>query len=445
MTGLFISITLFAITTLIGPVDSFFESCIGERCFTIPRSNEMKNFSDARLWCEGINSNLTVVPDENTQDALTQFLNSAQLNEHPISSMFIDLKLERKDQKWYFVNGEKYDGGIACQKEGNYCLYGYTDNIGNGFKVKASQPNSVRNFICEFENTSCSNKLSNNYLYKERCFVNFDNENHTWYKARESCHNNRGDLATFNCDSYSTDYPCDVPFNTSWLNSALSYWVGIRWEDRRWTSSGDGEKSIYTRWSIGKPNNAYYECVCVDPNGKPAWGWTDCNCTEPREFVCMKIVPTPIATTTSDESDVRNSPIAFSVNSTVPTSIVATTSDESEMTNSSSAYSVNSAIIVGLILGIAVILPLLIIILILAIIIRRLKQSRESTENNGSVVSLSRTMHTEHNGTATQLEAAAPALNYQRLRRETMFPSGSTMPLYDQLNQPENGDYELPQ
>lgn len=96
-----------------GPVSSYIESCIGERCFTLPGTNATKNFNDAKNWCNDRNSSLAIVNDGTTQEALTQFLKSTQLNEQPMPSMFIDLKLELKDRTWYVVNGTRYLGKIG--------------------------------------------------------------------------------------------------------------------------------------------------------------------------------------------------------------------------------------------------------------------------------------------------------------------------------------------
>lgn len=97
-------------TAFFGPVSSYFEGCIGERCFTISGSNETRNFNDAKTWCNERNSNLVAVNDGTTQEALTQFLNSARLNEQPKSSTFIDLQLQKKARSWYLVNGTEYLG-----------------------------------------------------------------------------------------------------------------------------------------------------------------------------------------------------------------------------------------------------------------------------------------------------------------------------------------------
>lgn len=51
---------------------------------------------------------------------------------------------------------------------------------------------------------------------------------------------------------------------------------------------GGDDEIIFTWWSSDKPNNIDYQCVCVKSNGNPAWSWTDCNCTQPRQFVCLK-------------------------------------------------------------------------------------------------------------------------------------------------------------
>lgn len=91
---------------------SYYEGCISERCFTISRSNETKNFNDAKTWCNDRKSSLAIVNDGSTQAALTEFLNSAQLSEQPKSPMFIDLKLELKNRTWYLVNGTSYLGKI---------------------------------------------------------------------------------------------------------------------------------------------------------------------------------------------------------------------------------------------------------------------------------------------------------------------------------------------
>lgn len=101
-----------AITAFFGPVASYFESCVGERCFTIPDSNETKTFSNAKEWCKVKNSSLAIVIDETTQATLTELLNSMQLNEQQKQSMFIDLKLVVKERTWYLVNGTKYLGEI---------------------------------------------------------------------------------------------------------------------------------------------------------------------------------------------------------------------------------------------------------------------------------------------------------------------------------------------
>lgn len=80
----------------------------------------------------------------------------------------------------------------------------------------------------------CSTDSPENIVYNGRCYIKYENENLTWYNARERCINNGGDLAQFqnSPDIYSS------PFNTSWLNTALTYWVGIRWNGRSWNSSG---------------------------------------------------------------------------------------------------------------------------------------------------------------------------------------------------------------
>lgn len=100
-------------TAFFGPVASYYERCISDRCFTLSGSNETKNFIDARNWCIDRNSNLAVIPDNNTQEAITEFLNSAQLNEQPKSSMFLDLTLQKQDKTWYLVNGTQYLGKIG--------------------------------------------------------------------------------------------------------------------------------------------------------------------------------------------------------------------------------------------------------------------------------------------------------------------------------------------
>ncbi len=48
----------------------------------------------------------------------------------------------------------------------------------------------------------------------------------------------RGDLATFDYanDSYKENYR--PPINTSWLNTSLTYWVGVRWDKWFWKSPG---------------------------------------------------------------------------------------------------------------------------------------------------------------------------------------------------------------
>ena len=50
----------------------------------------------------------------------------------------------------------------------------------------------------------------------------------------------------------------------------------------------DNKEITHTSFSIGKPNNVDYACVCVDPSGGPSWSWTDCDCTVERPFVCLK-------------------------------------------------------------------------------------------------------------------------------------------------------------
>src|SRR6218665_1781311 len=101
-----------AITAFFGPVASYFESCVGERCFTIPDSNETKTFSNANEWCKVKNSSLAIVIGNTTQATLTELLNSMQLNEQQNQSMFIDMKLVVKERTWYLVNGTKYLGEI---------------------------------------------------------------------------------------------------------------------------------------------------------------------------------------------------------------------------------------------------------------------------------------------------------------------------------------------
>lgn len=74
----------------------------------------------------------------------------------------------------------------------------------------------------------CLNSSTNNTLYNGRCYVKYEDETLTWYKARETCINNDGDLATIQ----------NAKFKANWLNRSWAYWVGIRWNDRRWKSPG---------------------------------------------------------------------------------------------------------------------------------------------------------------------------------------------------------------
>ena len=74
----------------------------------------------------------------------------------------------------------------------------------------------------------CLNNSTNHILYNGRCYVKYENETLTWYKARETCVNNDGDLATFQ----------NAQFQTSWLNPSWVYWIGIRWNDWRWKFPG---------------------------------------------------------------------------------------------------------------------------------------------------------------------------------------------------------------
>lgn len=49
-----------------------------------------------------------------------------------------------------------FSGGIAEQNEDEYWFYGYINVLGNGFRADASKPNSLKNFICEFDSESRS-------------------------------------------------------------------------------------------------------------------------------------------------------------------------------------------------------------------------------------------------------------------------------------------------
>lgn len=101
------------LTAFFGQVSSTLENCIGERCFTIPGSNETKNFDDSKKWCRDRNSTLTIVRDGATQEVLSQFLNSVQLNGQPDPLLFIDLQLQKQNTNtWYLINGTPYLGKI---------------------------------------------------------------------------------------------------------------------------------------------------------------------------------------------------------------------------------------------------------------------------------------------------------------------------------------------
>ncbi len=80
----------------------------------------------------------------------------------------------------------------------------------------------------------CMGNSTNSILYNKRCYVKYENETLTWYKARERCINYGGDLAQFQ-PAYN---PYSPPFSTSWLSNSLTYWVGIRWKDWSWKPAG---------------------------------------------------------------------------------------------------------------------------------------------------------------------------------------------------------------
>src|SRR5688572_23299319 len=90
-------------------VSSFTATCIGEFCFTTPGSSEMKNFDDAKSWCNAHNSTLAVVNDSETQTELTQFLNPLRVD----LTMFINIKLSQQGGLWVIVDGTIYTGKVV--------------------------------------------------------------------------------------------------------------------------------------------------------------------------------------------------------------------------------------------------------------------------------------------------------------------------------------------
>jgi len=90
----------------------------------------------------------------------------------------------------------------------------------------------------------CSNSPTGNIVYNGRCYVKYENENLTWFRARERCIDNSGDLAQFQ----TTDWT--PPFNTSWLNKALTYWIGIRWNGWSWKSSGTSQSNAFIHFGV---------------------------------------------------------------------------------------------------------------------------------------------------------------------------------------------------
>lgn len=102
-------------------------------------------------------------------------------------------------------------------------------------KLITAAANCLNIWVCA-PDARCLNISTNNVLYNGRCYVKYETETLTWYQARGSCVNNGGDLAQFQKDPSLNGY---IPqLNTSWLNPSLTYWVGIRWNDRRWKSPG---------------------------------------------------------------------------------------------------------------------------------------------------------------------------------------------------------------
>lgn len=85
-----------------------------------------------------------------------------------------------------------------------------------------------------YAGTRCQSSSTSNLIFNNRCYVKYENESLTWYQARERCINNGGDLAQFQ----NRSNPWIPPFDTSWLDQSLTYWVGIRWNDWSWKSSG---------------------------------------------------------------------------------------------------------------------------------------------------------------------------------------------------------------
>jgi len=207
------------------------------------------------------------------------------------------------------------------------------------------------------------------------------------------------------------------------LNNTLWYWIGIRYKNWSWKPAESDQENIFTLWSNGKPKNYTYECVCVDPNGSPTWSWTDCDCAAQRQFVCLKSSHTTTAAATT------------TFTATLSTFAEGNKSEDISITSQGPMGAAIPGIALGVGIGAGVFI-ILVVALVAVMFTRKRKIERVTTTSKTSQVNLDRS-------TAGVDVADQEAHNYQHLQSETAFGPSNTVPLYDQLNQPENLDYDF--
>ncbi|ESO94148.1 hypothetical protein LOTGIDRAFT_161348 [Lottia gigantea] len=268
----------------------------GNRCYYFYKDGN-KNFYDAQYWCQGKGGDMAVIPDQDTQDFITDNINQngkywIGLIDMDTENAFtwIDTETDYNYTNWIQGQPDNFNGQENCVS-----VIGKSNNEG---KWNDDQCNKKLYFICQKNAAYVQNivKTTTPKPISVKCGPFWEEDPHSdfcyqfwdkdriWNDARAMCGSNGGDLLSITSSveqAYVTGRIKGMTSEVLWIGANdLKREKGFQWTDR--------SPFPYMNWLPGEPNNNKNSEDCVSMFTSSGM-WNDWKCTNRAGFVCKKL------------------------------------------------------------------------------------------------------------------------------------------------------------
>ncbi|CAD5120109.1 DgyrCDS8687 [Dimorphilus gyrociliatus] len=261
-------------------------------CYKIFR--ESKTWQSAREYCSSIGSKLATIHSDKENMHIGRLT--------PFDQYWIGLYNNSGKHTWVDESQVDYENWEPNQPDSHNgmenCVQINTQGTaGDKWRYKScfvSQP-----FVCRLEKGQkpkdpptlpppptaiCGNDDSWRKIGDYCYYVSKVNEDKNWFRAREFCKRNGGELTSI--------HDADVNNKlTSWSSSLThvrkTFWIGLNELERTGYKWSDGSPRDFFNWAPGEPNDHHFGQLCVNLYSFSSF-WNDDNCGDVLPYICRR-------------------------------------------------------------------------------------------------------------------------------------------------------------